>query len=254
MILTVDVGNRSTKMLIWETEPGPQPIKGASVPDVPDVDTITTFIGTASIRGIAMSNVSGKEMPLEYLSTIAPIVEVTAANPAPIEIDYDTPGTLGADRIAAAVGAMRLFEAPLAQNLLVVDLGTAATYDVVSRTRFLGGNIAPGIGLRLDALHNCTGRLPQVPTNTPVKPGFFGTDTKSAILKGCVQGVLGEIEYYANRASNMLQDQVTTVITGADAQLVMQSADAPLSCPVIHYEPLVALGLLTIFQYNEKKN
>lgn len=254
MILTVDIGNRSTKMLIWETEPGPQPIKGYSVAGMPDVAAIKAFTGTATIDGVALSNVAGHVAPLEALQQFAPVVEVNAQTPAPLEIDYDTPGTLGADRIAAAVGAMRLFEAPLAQNLLVVDLGTAATYDVVSRTRFLGGNIAPGLGLRLDALHNSTGRLPQVSANTPVNPGVFGTDTQSAILKGCVQGILGEIEYYARSASQMLQDQVTTVITGADAPLVMQSADTPLSCPVIHYEPLVALGLLTIFQYNEKKN
>lgn len=252
MLLTVDAGNRSTKMLIWDTEPGPKPIKGIAVAGEPDADTVSAFIANIPIEGIALSNVSARSMPKEFLHRLGPVVEVSATTPAPIEIDYDTPETLGADRIAAAVGAMRLFEAPLAQNLLVVDLGTAATYDVVSRTRFLGGNIAPGVGLRLDALHNCTGRLPQVSEDTPVKPGVFGTDTKSAILKGCVQGVLAEIEYYANRASHMLQDQVTTVVTGADAQLVMQSADTPLSCPVIHYEPLVALGLLTIFQYNEK--
>lgn len=254
MILTVDIGNRSTKMLLWTTEPGPQPVKGYSVAGVPDAAAIAAFVGTAAVEGVALSNVAGHAAPVEALRKFGPLVEVSATTPAPIEIDYDTPATLGADRIAAAVGAMRLFEAPLAQNLLVVDLGTAATYDVVARTRFMGGNIAPGLGLRLDALHRSTGRLPQIAVDTPVKPGVFGTDTQSAILKGCMQGILGEIEYYARSASQILQDQVTTVITGADAPRVMQSADTPLSCPVIHYEPLVALGLLTIFQYNEKKN
>lgn len=254
MILTIDIGNRCTKMMLWKTEPGPLPVKDCSVLGVPDAASVKAFIASEPIEGVALSNVSGAEIPTEALQNLGPVLEVTATTPAPVEIDYATPQTLGADRIAACVGAMRLFEAPLAQNLLVVDLGTAATYDVVERTVFRGGNIAPGLALRLRSLHTSTGRLPLVPTDVPTAPGVFGTDTRSAILKGCVQGILSEIEYYARAASQMVHDAVTVVITGADAETVMKSADTPLSCPVIHYEPLVALGLLTIFQYNEKRN
>jgi type III pantothenate kinase len=161
--------------------------------------------------------------------------------PMPLKIDYATPHTLGEDRIAAAVGAWSLFPG---ENSLVVDMGTAVTYDLVSADgHFKGGNIAPGIGMRLRSLHSFTARLPEVGGygDTPL----LGTDTATAMRAGAVRGVVGEIAYY--RA--MLPVDTRIVLTGGWAHRVNEFLDFEATIDPC----LVTKGLLSILLYNENK-
>jgi type III pantothenate kinase len=87
-------------------------------------------------------------------------IELDHLTDLPIENLYQTPETLGKDRLAAAIGANELFPD---QNLLVIDAGTAITYDLISeKNQFIGGNISPGLEMRFKALHQLTGNLPLV--------------------------------------------------------------------------------------------
>ena len=140
-----------------------------------------------------------------------PIVWFNNSTPCPLKIKYGTPGTLGPDRIAAAVGAWG--EAP-GRNILVIDAGSAITYDIVdNKGNFLGGNIAPGIKMRLRSLHEFTDRLPMV-----VKDGdipFIGYDTETAIRSGVITGICHEIEGYI-RAAREKFGEVFVFLTGGD--------------------------------------
>lgn len=111
----------------------------------------------------------------------------------PISIDYSTPETLGADRIAAAAGAHALFPG---EDCMVFDLGTAITIDFISKDgHFKGGNISPGMRMRFEAIHQYTSKLPLVNPSMPELPA--AKDTVSAINNGVVLGIMFEVQKYA---------------------------------------------------------
>ncbi|MDF9831774.1 type III pantothenate kinase [Parabacteroides sp. PF5-6] len=110
----------------------------------------------------------------------------------PVRVGYETPQTLGRDRLAAAVGGYTLQPD---KDLLIIDAGTAVTYDVVEASGlYLGGNISPGMTTRFRALHEYTKKLPLVceAENMP----FIGTNTTTAIQAGVVNGLVFEMDGY----------------------------------------------------------
>ena len=121
------------------------------------------------------------------------IVELTARTPMPLSIAYRTPDTLGADRLAAALGARHL--AGYNRPLLVSDIGTAVTYDYVEGNRYVGGNIAPGIDLRLASFGCIYRRLA-----SRVSPGGdipLGARLQPRLMRsGAVRGIAAELAYY----------------------------------------------------------
>lgn len=139
--------------------------------------------------------------------------------PVPLRNAYATPQTLGADRMAAAVGAHCLFpDTPL----LVFDFGTALTVDRVTADGvFCGGNIAPGLGMRFNALHDYTGKLPRV--GVPDRTGLLGDSTVSAIQQGVASGIIFEVEGYLREFSDHLP-----VFTGGDAFYFAEKLKTPI--------------------------
>ena len=159
----------------------------------------------------------------------------------PLTIDYLTPETLGRDRIAAAVGARTLRRgAPL----LVIDAGTAITYDLVLASgRYLGGNISPGLTTRFRALNYYTRRLPLVHERDDVPR--LGTTTETAILSGVVRGIVYEMNGYI---TDLRSDYPNLVIflTGGHAFYF----EGRLKCATFASENLVWIGLNRILEYN----
>lgn len=110
----------------------------------------------------------------------------------PIKVRYKTPETLGRDRLAAAVGANYLQPG---KDLLVIDAGTAITYELVDASgSYLGGNISPGMTTRFRALNQFTKKLPLVTEQEEVP--LVGTDTETAIQAGVVNGIVCEMDGY----------------------------------------------------------
>lgn len=110
----------------------------------------------------------------------------------PVKVSYKTPQTLGKDRLAAVVGANYLQPG---MDLLVIDAGTAITYEVIEASgTFIGGNISPGMSTRFKALHAFTKKLPLL--NEPEDVLFIGNDTESAIQSGVVNGIIFEMDGY----------------------------------------------------------
>ncbi|HIW10546.1 MAG TPA: type III pantothenate kinase [Candidatus Rikenella faecigallinarum] len=177
-----------------------------------------------------------------YLQEHVPcFVRFTPATPVPLVNRYATPETLGADRLAAAVGAWDI--AP-ERELLIVDLGSAITLDRVSAAgEYLGGNISPGMAMRFEALHRLTDRLPLC--TTPQHVDLTGTSTRNAIESGVVLGILHEIEGYIDRLGEK-NETLTVFFAGRDANFFAEKVKKPI---FVAYD-LVIKGLNRILEYN----
>ncbi|GAB2460073.1 type III pantothenate kinase [Hymenobacter qilianensis] len=161
-----------------------------------------------------------------------------ASTPLPIRNGYATPQTLGADRLAAAVGAAWLRPG---RDTLIIDAGTAIKCDWVEGGHtFRGGSIAPGLRLRFQALHTFTGRLPllEMPPNLLTDIPLTGDDTESAIRSGVLNGAVAEVnglldQYRAQRPA------LGVLLAGGDAAFFQSR----LKGPIFVIPELVLLGL-----------
>jgi type III pantothenate kinase len=241
MNLIIDQGNTRAKLALFE---GNALTKKESSADA-DRSTIGGFIGDLPITGVILSSV--KETPSgleEYLSKLSShFVKLSHTTALPFSIEYRTPHTLGRDRIAAVAGAF--FEHPH-RNSLVIDAGTAITYDLIDANGiYKGGNIAPGLEMRLKSLHQFTGKLPLI-----IKEGetpLLGYDTDTAIRSGTVQGIIFEIEGYIRQIQKDYPD-LLIFLTGGDTFYF----DKRLKNIIFADEYLISKGLNSILQYNAK--
>lgn len=175
------------------------------------------------------------------------VIHLTHETPMPIRLGYSTPQTLGRDRIATAVGAWNIAQRlDNASDVLVIDAGTAITYDLVTADGcFVGGNIAPGVGLRFKSLHEHTGQLPLVDPEgaTPV----VGYDTQTAIRSGVLLGILGEVKSYIADLK-LSHPNLMVFLTGGDGKMLHSRLNDD---SIIYYEHLAAEGLNRIYLYNQ---
>ena len=164
--------------------------------------------------------------------------------PVPIRNLYDTPQTLGQDRLAAAVGANALY--PNA-NLLIIDAGSAITYDFVSAEgEYFGGNIAPGIKMRLTVLKQMTKKLPLVEVEENQLIPLFGKNTNDAIAAGVIRGIVFEVKGYMRTLSEKVGDFIT-IIAGGSAPYIINN----LQQKVQNEKHLVLIGLNRILEFNK---
>ena len=245
--LTIDNGNTSVKVAFFI---GSQVVASNRFTRR-DVRLLDRFISTYKPEtAIVCSTASGSaSQRIEQLAEqrCCHILRLTHETPMPIRLGYRTPQTLGRDRIATAVGAWTIAQRlDNACDVLIIDAGTAITYDLVTAGGcFVGGNIAPGLTLRFKALHEHTGLLPlvEVQGDAPV----VGYDTETAIRSGVLLGLLGEIKSYITDL-RLSHPNLMVFITGGDGRLLHQRlADES----IIYYEHLAAEGLNRIYRYNQ---
>lgn len=239
--LTIDQGNTAVKLAVWE---GDRLLDLAIEPSL-SMRAVDRFLRPYDNVDRAMYcsvTSSSDDIVTRLGSRIPNVSRLTNATPLPITIDYRTPDTLGTDRIAAAVGAWSMFAG---EPLLVVDAGTAVTYDAVSADgHFLGGNIAPGMRMRLEALHKFTARLPKVEVPRELNyDTFIGYDTPSAMILGAIYGIVGAISYYRNH----LPDNTRVVMTGGWATELSKIVDFDVTVD----SDLASRGINRILLYNE---
>ncbi len=163
----------------------------------------------------------------------------------PIQNNYETPETLGKDRLAAAVGAAQLYPD---KNLLVIDAGSSITYEVITYDGiYLGGSISPGISMRFKSLNHFTGKLPLIePSNANIK--LVGQNTEEALLSGVLNGVLAEVDGIIDRYKTGISD-ILVIFTGGD----LKHFDKNLKNNIFAAENLVLQGLNFILEYNDNK-
>lgn len=140
---------------------------------------------------------------------------VTSETHTGLAILYDNPREVGADRIVNSVAAFQKYGGPC----IVVDLGTAITFDCVSdRAEYLGGIICAGIGISIDALFSRTAKLPKVDFRAP--DHLIGKNTAGSIQSGLYYGALGMIDGLLERLISQLGPSTRTVATGGQAPLI----------------------------------
>ena len=171
--------------------------------------------------------------------------------PVPITNRYDTPQTLGQDRLAAAVGAKVLCPN---ENLLIIDAGSAITYDFVTEQgEYIGGNIAPGLKMRFTMLQRMTKKLPLVDVEENELIPLFGKNTRDAIAAGVIRGVAYEVKGYMRTLREKLP-HFQTYLTGGHAQYILNNVRTSRNeNRQMHYEKhLVLIGLNEILRFNKK--
>ncbi len=169
------------------------------------------------------------------------ILFLTHETPMPFVNRYDTPETLGLDRMAAVAGTMELFPE---ENCLAVDMGTCITFDLINKAgEYLGGGISPGLMMRFRAIHHFTARLPEVKITT--SPQLIGKSTVSCIQSGVMNGIRTELdgimEEYASK-----YDHLRIILCGGD----MNYFENTLKQTIFAAPELVLRGLNRILRHN----
>lgn len=237
--LTVDIGNSSVKLAVFEQDTMLEMV----ICEQAVLAQIAVLVKKYGIKKSILSSVAIENKDItEYLRSTTDFIELTADTPLPLKLEYDTPNTLGLDRIAAAVGAMSMKPAA---DLLVIDAGTCNTYDFVSADGvFKGGNITPGIEMRLKAMHTFTGRLPEVPTADCAQ--LLGTSTQTALQCGAFWGVVYEIDGFIE-ALKLLYPKISVFFTGGYAFYF----EKRIKNRIFAVSNLVPIGLNKILIYND---
>jgi type III pantothenate kinase len=236
MNLVIDVGNSSAKLGLFTGNELIEQVKKESMEDiilyVNEQKPRSLLIASVASDFRTIANEIDKNINLLFFNNNTPI---------PIINRYNTPESLGNDRLAAAVGANLFFPG---QHCLSVDVGTCITYDFIDEEgAYLGGGISPGVAMKLKALNTFTQRLPLVePTG---EAELIGTTTKESILSGVLNGTLAEIEEIINRYSNIYKN-LKIIICGGDAFFF----DSRIKATIFVVPELVLFGLNRILQYN----
>lgn len=253
MLLVADVGNTNTTFGVYDL-PAKAPV--ASVRTATQRDRMpdewyailqpvlaAQSVDTRSITGFVVSSVVPSVTRwLSVLSTerfnVEPIV-VSAALDLGLPIDADNPLEVGADRIVNSLAAVERYGAPV----IAVDFGTALNFDVVDhRGHYLGGSLAPGLVIALDAMTSRAARLFAVDLVPP--PQAIGRNTIHAIQSGLVLGYISLVEGMIGRLAAELEGTPTVVVTGGYAELF-----AGHSSFIDHYDPDLTIdGLRLVWE------
>lgn len=238
MFLCIDVGNTKTKASVFDSNGNL--LENLSTQET-GIDALLKFSKKHSIRHAIISTTGKRQWNISEFGIEGHQIELSHETPLPIRIVYSTPETLGRDRIASACGASALQPG---KNCLVVDAGTCMTTDILLATGvYLGGNIAPGLMMRLKAMHEYTAKLPLAEPGWPELE--IGDSTLHALQNGAGLGMVMEIEGLLRRAKNAFGD-VLIVMTGGDADFLA----ARLENQIFVSPELVMQGLFQILSFN----
>ena len=206
------------------------------------LDILTDVRGVAVSSGVPSITFELRRMCERYLD-IEPVVLGTGVKTG-MSVLYDNPREVGADRIANAVGAYDLFGGPT----IVVDFGTATTFDVISSDgEYMGGAIVPGIEISMDALFGRAAALRRVELVEP--RSVIGKTTVESIQSGAVYGYSSLVDGMCDRIEDVIGES-TIVATGGLAGLI-----APVTTSIEHEEPWLTLhGLRLIWEKNQQRD
>ncbi len=238
MNLTIDQGNTFCKVLLFDEDN----IVARFCVENKSIEDLERELKCYRIKRAIISSVSDPDRILTLLSKLnIEIHQLTYKSQLPIKIEYATPETLGLDRIAAAVGAY--YYSPQTPNL-IIDIGTAITYDMcLPENGFIGGNIAPGLDMRLKAMHTFTKRLPLL--QRADVPNYFGKSTKEAMVNGAQIGIVAEINNYIEHAKAKY-GKISIFLTGGDATYF----EKEIKNTIFAVPNLLMIGLYEILKIN----
>jgi type III pantothenate kinase len=254
-LLAVDIGNTNIHMGLWQDNSWRFNWRARTVTGkMPDEYAVLlgnflrdSGLNWSAIHDVVIASVVPSltaafvELTQRYMH-VEPLV-VTARVKMNICVDVDQPDQVGADRIVNAAAVHRLYGGPA----IVIDFGTATTFDVISRDgNYIGGSIAPGIGIAMDALVGRTAQLYKVALEPP--PSSVGRNTAHAIQSGLFWGYVGLVEGLVARIKADMPD-------GADAKVIATGGLAPLfrehTAVIQEIAPFLTLdGMRVIYEDN----
>lgn len=242
MKLIIDIGNTVAKLVAFDGDEPVEEIRTCNDSLSALGAFATKYAFTHGIVGTVKGLTTEAEEQLRSLKI--PILRFSPQTPVPITNRYKSPETLGADRLAAAVGASSLKPG---KDLLIIDAGTCVTYEVIdAKGNYWGGNIAPGMQMRLRSLNEFTAKLPLVSAEGDV-PGM-GYDTETAIRSGVLRGMKYEIEGYI-RSMRRKYPHLLVFLTGGDKI----NFDTTIKSIIFADKFIVPRGLNKILDYNHDK-
>jgi type III pantothenate kinase len=249
MLLAVDIGNTNTVLGVFDDEELVDSWRVRTDPEATSDELALLYRGLLTdvpVDGISVcSTVPALVREVRRMcARTFPGVTYVVVEPGVrtgVPILMDNPKEVGADRIMNTLAAHHLYSGPC----IVVDFGTSTNFDVVSeRGEFLGGALAPGIEISLDALAARAAQLRKVELTEPRSP--IGKSTVEALQSGIVYGVAGQVDGLVRRISAELRDTATVIATGGLAPLVLQVSET-----LDHYEPdLTLIGLRLVYERN----
>jgi type III pantothenate kinase len=240
MFLALDVGNSAVKGALFEGASRARVFSVSAGADTPAAwgRALAPHLEAAAIDAVGVASVVPARANAVTAAlgarTDAPITRVGPDAALPFELAYETPNTLGADRLAAAAAGWARFGASGPRSVIVVDAGTAVTCEVVHREGvYRGGTIAAGPALTRRALRAGTAQLPDVPLALPDDP--VGRSTQSALQSGVMWGLVDGVCGMADRLAATLPDTPVVVLTGGWGELLADPLDAD------HHRPHLVL-------------
>lgn len=239
MNLIIDQGNASTKVAVYSKGR----LEASFVFKSFDIQAVSSLFDAYNLtKGIFSTVVDIDKELVDYLkSRLLCFVFLDETVLLPVTIKYQTPKTLGKDRLAAIVGAT--FLQPN-RDLLVIDAGTAITYELVdSSGTFLGGNISPGMTTRFRALHTFTKKLPLLVEQEDIP--LIGDSTELAIQAGVVNGIIYEMDGYIDNLQKIYPG-LLVFLTGGHSFYF----ESRLKSSIFADINLVLVGLNRILEYN----
>lgn len=235
-----DIGNTKTKYAVFEN--GSLIFDGICI-NLDSESVINLIKDTGNVDGVIFSAVGELESEVVEVAKkhVHTVVNADYQTALPCKNLYKTKETLGFDRIAACVGAA---EVKQNSDILVIDSGTAITYDIItSDLEYLGGLISPGINMRYKALSDYTAKLPlcEIDDNTPL----IGSTTKESIIGGVQNGIINEVDAYITQIKCKYPN-INVFLTGGDAIFF----DKKLKNSIFVHQKLLLYGLNRILEYN----
>jgi type III pantothenate kinase len=267
MLLAIDVGNTNTVLGLYRLATGDAPAELLADWRVTTHRSLTAdefgiilrdlfglrSLSLADVTGVIISSVvppldSTLRRAAELYCRVKPIF-VEPGTRTGVPILTDNPAEVGADRIVNCVAAHEMFKGATPHPpIIVVDFGTATTFDVVSpRGEYLGGAIAPGLGISADALFSRAARLPRVDIRKPVK--VIGTNTVDHLQIGLYYGYIGLVDGILARMIAELGPDTLTLATGGLARLIAGGSKYIGQID----EFLTLTGLCLIYQKNQDR-
>lgn len=236
MNILLDFGNSMQKMQIMQQD---TVVENICQPRI-HISDIQAYEQQGA-KNVILSSVVAVDQELEkYLQTHFRYIRMSTNTPIPIQNKYKEP-SLGTDRLAVAVAAHRLFPQ---HPVLVIQMGTCITADfVTAKGEYLGGSIAPGLQMRIKALHSFSAFLPQVECSEP--QAFIGNTTASCIMTGVYYGIIDECNGLIARYKEHYED-IKIILTGGDAKMFKNS----IKNEIFAFSNLVMSGLNIILNYN----